>query len=222
MILKKPGVIGERPALVVVDPQVDFVHGEFTVDIDKEQFVSDINMLVSAAREADLPIIWGKESHRSDHADYGTEWFMSCGDHTVEDSDGESYLSGLNIDTDQLQPAEYLVTKRQFDLFYNTDLERLLDTYEIDTVLLTGLTTHVCVHYTAHGAHNREFVVRVIEECTADRDGWKETGLQMIEHLQPNSTVSLDVVVSKLEQYDGNEIVRSVKENGSVFGQEGV
>lgn len=222
MIPRNPGTIGENPAVIVIDPQVDFVDGEISIDDDPDAFVDNVNALVNAARDADVPVIWSKESHRRDHADFGVERYSSAGEHTMEGTAGEAYVSDLDVDIDDLNPAEYHVTKRRYDLFYGTDLEHLLDTYDIDTVVLAGVTTHVCVHYTAHGAHNRDFVVRVVEECTADRDDWHEIGLRSIAYLQPDSVVTLADVTEALAEFDGNDVVRSVKETGSVFGESGV
>ena len=222
MITTDPGTIGENPAVIVMDPQVDFLEDKVAVDTEISEFAGRINKLVNKARENDIPIFWGKEVHRPDHADYGAEYFMSYGEHTIEDSIGEEYISELDINQNRLNPSEYIVPKRRFDLFFRTDLNLILNTYEIDTIIICGVTTHVCVHYTAHGGHNRDYVIRVVDECTADREEWKEIGLKMIEHLQPDSVIKLDETLKSFDQYSGNPVVKKVKETGSVFGKEGV
>jgi nicotinamidase-related amidase len=77
MIPTDPGTIGETPALLIIDPQHDFLDPDGAVYCpsssvsDTEQVINNINTLVSAARDAELPVIWTKEIHRPDHADYG-------------------------------------------------------------------------------------------------------------------------------------------------------
>ena len=219
-----PGTIGSKPALLVVDAQHDFMHpdGELYCPCssvgDTEEVVENICSVVDSAREADVPIIWTKESHRSDGSDYGTEWLdKSMLDHTVIDTDGERLISSLNVDEGDLPDAEYVITKSRYNCFYNTDLEHILNTYDVDTILITGVTTGVCVHYTAHGALERDYLFRVVEECTAETSNEiHEAALKIIDYIQPNGVESQSTIESALSDYDGNEIVKRVKSTGKV------
>ncbi|WP_165875275.1 cysteine hydrolase family protein [Natrarchaeobius chitinivorans] len=217
---------GSDPALLVVDMQC----GAFNADSDApmactatsvdgglDRVAEYTNDLVEAARNADVPIIWGKEQHRPDLADYGAEFLCSEPIHALENSEGVSLASAMDVDDPVSRPAEYEVTKRRYDLFFRTDLEYILETYDIDTVIVTGIMTNICVHYTAHGAHQRDYAVRVPEECTAAPTEYlHEAGLKFIEYLQPDSLQSVADVIGSLETYEGNAIVRHVKETGTV------
>lgn len=211
------------PALLVIDPQYDFVDPEGSVYCPSssvestDAVVDNIQTLVTDAREADLPIIWTKESHRPDRADYGAELLSAELDHTIAGTEGERLLSTFDVAEDDLPPAEYLVKKRRYNCFHNTDLSHLLSTFDVDTLLLAGVTTNVCVHYTAQGAHERDYVFRVVEECTAGTSQSLHDGaLDMLDYLQPGGVQSLDAVLAALDEYRGNEVVRRVKETGSV------
>jgi nicotinamidase-related amidase len=221
-----PGVIGDNPALLVVDAQQDFMDPDGALYCpcssveDTETVVENISSVVETARAADVPIIWTKESHRPDGSDYGTEWLnRDMIDHTVSGADGEQLVSGLDVTDDDLPPGEYMLYKRRYNCFYNTDLEHLLNTFEVDTLLITGVTTAVCVHYTAHGALERDYVFRVLEECTAEStDRIHEAALTILDYIQSDGVVSQSDVEAALEHYDGNETVERVKSTGRVVG----
>ena len=226
MLQTDPGTIGENPALLVVDAQQDFMDPDGALYCpcssveDTETVTGNIRSVVETARAADIPIIWTKESHRPDGSDYGTEWLdPDMIDHTVSGTDGESILPTLDVDEDDLPPAEYVLYKSRYNCFHNTDLEHLLDTFDVDTLLITGVTTAVCVHYTAHGALERDYVFRVVEECTAEStDEIHEAALTILDYIQPDGVESQSAIESALEEYDGNEVVERVKSTGRVVG----
>jgi nicotinamidase-related amidase len=219
-----PGPIGETPALLVIDAQYDFLSPDGAIYCPSssvgstETVVDNIRTLVERARGADLPIVWTKESHRPDMADYGAELLSAEVEHTVAGTDGEQLLAAFDVEAER-PPAEYLVRKRRYNSFHNTDLPHLLDTYGVDTLLIAGVTTNVCVHYTAQGAHERDYVFSVVEECTAGTSqSMHDAALDMLGYLQPGGVQSLDAVVDALAGYEGNETVRRVKETGRVVG----
>ncbi|WP_254764494.1 cysteine hydrolase family protein [Natrinema marinum] len=226
MIPTQPGPIGTTPALLIIDPQYDFLDPDGAVYCpcssveSTAQVAENIRTVAAAARKADLPVIWTKESHRTDRSDYGAELLSVERDHTLAGTEGEQFLSTFSV-ADGFPPAEYLVRKRRYNCFHNTDLEHLLSTFDIDTLLLAGVTTNVCVHYTAQGAHERDYVFRVVEECTAGTSrSLHDAALEMLEYLQPDSVQSLDAVTDALADYDGNETVERVKRTGSVVDLE--
>jgi len=227
MLPRDAGPVGGTPALLVVDPQRDFLDpdGAAPCTATAESVagpaavVDNVNALIAAARAADVPIVYSKESHRPDHADAGAE---GCGptppSHTVESTPGEAFVDKLAVDADALPAAEYLVRKRRYDVFFGTDLRHLLETYGVDTLLIAGVTTGVCVHYTAHGAHQRDYLFRVVRECTAGVTPARfEAGLTLCESLLSNGVVGLDAVERGLDDYGGNPVVARVTETGSVL-----
>lgn len=224
MLPTDPGAIGETPALLVIDPQHDFLDPDGAVYCpsssvgDTEQVIRNINALVDTAREANLPIIWTKESHRPDHSDYGAEMLSVEQDHTIAETEGEEFIDELVIPDTGLPAAEYVVRKRRYNCFHNTDLMHLLSTFDIDTILIAGVTTNVCVHYTAQGAHERDFVFRVIEDCTAGTSqSLHDAALKMLDYLQPGGVQSLTSVTAALEDFSGNPVVEKIKRDGSIL-----
>ena len=224
MLPTDPGAIGKTPALLVIDPQYDFLDPDGAVYCpsssvgDTEQVIRNIKTLVETAREASLPIIWTTESHRPDHSDYGAEMLSVEQDHTIVETEGEEFIDELVIPDTGLPAAEYVVRKRRYNCFHNTDLMLLLSTFDIDTILIAGVTTNVCVHYTAQGAHERDFVFRVIEDCTAGTSqSLHDAALEMLDYLQPGGVQSLTSVTAALEDFPGNPVVKKIKRDGSIL-----
>jgi nicotinamidase-related amidase len=196
--------------------------GSGSVDGGREAIIDVINEVVAAAREAAVPTIWGKELHRPDFSDYGAEYESCEPEHGQYGTAAEHLDERLAVDESDMRPAEYVVEKRRYNFFHRTDLEHLLATYDVDTVVLTGFMTHVCVHYTAHGAHERDYAFRVVEEATgASTQELHETGLRCLRYLQPRGVRSVDDVVGGFEEYEGNEVVERVRETGVVHPETG-
>ena len=72
-----------------------------------------------------------------------------------------------------LQAAEDWVvsTKKRYDCFIGTDLDFLLRTHGINTLLITGVNTNSCVLATAVAANVRDYSVVVVEDCVDTMDG---------------------------------------------------
>ena len=86
--------------------------------------------------------------------------------HNLEGSPGTKIIPEL------LEPSDYVINnKKRLDCFYGTDLEILLRTLDIKTVVLMGINTNTCVMNTAFSAFNRDFQVVVIEDCVASMYG---------------------------------------------------
>ena len=217
--------IGDRPMLVVVDVQNDFlqpdgaIHCPASSVADTETVIENVRKVLAAARESDVPIVWTKEVHRADGADAGLELHSTDGSHTVEGTAGERIHDAFDVDAERMPPGEYLVTKRRYDAFHRTELAHLCATFDVDTVVLVGAATNVCIHYTAQGAHERDLAYRVVEECTAGSNQSLHDGaLEAMAYLLPGGVQPLEAVLAALEGYGGNDRVERIKARGTLSG----
>jgi nicotinamidase-related amidase len=73
-------------------------------------------------------------------------------------------------------------TKKRYDCFLGTDLDFLLRTHGINTLLITGVNTNSCVLATTTAANVRDYAVIVVEDCVETMDGpaLHEAGLACI------------------------------------------
>jgi nicotinamidase-related amidase len=92
---------------------------------------------------------------------------------------GEKVISKLLPDND-----DYHVLKPQRSGFYATPLEVLLSELTVSTVVVTGVTTDICVLFTAHDAYMRGFKVWVPSDCSAAvEEGQHKEAIQLLERI---------------------------------------
>jgi nicotinamidase-related amidase len=177
-----PQLLIGQPLLLIIDMQNDFVDGgRPCANVDAEFVVPTIGQVLDAARQASLPIIWTVEAHRPSGRDRGLEGSEDCpiAEHTVEGTRGSEIVEPLAPGADDL-----VVSKRRYNCFLGTELDLLLRSLRIDTLLVTGVSSDVCVHWTVGEAFQRDYHVRVLEDCVAgtSRDDHRAS-LQIMRNL---------------------------------------
>ncbi len=191
-----PALIEGRAALCVIDMQgssdLTFEKTGIPVMDGFDERVRGIRRLVDAARTSGMPIIFFQEVHRRDHVDFGRELDGQENVHCLEGDPGTELV-------DELRPKEgdYFVPKRRYSGFFGTDFEILLKGLKISTVILAGELTDVCVHYTFVDAHQRDYYVRVVEDCCGGSTlARHEAALDAMEYLQTGARRASDEVIA--------------------------
>jgi nicotinamidase-related amidase len=114
--------------------------------------------LVKRARAAHVPIIYANDNFGRWRSD-----FRAQVRHCLEKG-----LPGRPI-TELLQPSDddYFVLKPKHSAFFSTALDTLLKELEAQTLILTGMAGDICVLFTAHDAHMRDYRLFVPSDCIA-------------------------------------------------------
>ena len=155
--------------------------------------------IVDACRAIGVPVVFFQERHRRDLIDFGRELDGVEGVHCLEGEPGTELVPEL-----QPRAGDYFITKRRYSCFFATDLEVLLKGLQAQTLLLTGVLTDVCVHYTFVDAHQRDYYVRVVEDCVAGSTPARhEAALDAMSYLQQAARCSSADVRAALGQVVG-------------------
>jgi len=158
-------VIGDDSALLVIDPQVDFMP---MVEGGPETALLAMAELWAAARTAGLPIVVTQEVHRPGRVDFGRELDGDEPTHCVEGTPGVALMPGFHP-----RAGEHLIQKRRYSAFFMTDLDLLLRGLGVVTVVVCGFLTDVCVHYTCADAQQLDYRVRLVPEaCGGSTPRW--------------------------------------------------
>ena len=151
------------PAVAVIDMQNDFLAPGAPIECaDGRTIVEPIGKLLSTARHCKVPVIFTQELHRAEMVDFGRELDYEEPVHCLEGSEGADYVAALRP-----QQGDFTIAKRRYSAFFATDLDILLRGLGVDTLILTGVATDVCVRATAQDAHQHDYRVVVVPECVA-------------------------------------------------------
>lgn len=156
-------------ALLVID-----VQGEY-FDPDGPAFVPSgadalpqILRLIAEFRARELPVIFIQHLHRADGSDVGRMADFGSPDDPdtfIEGTPRVALLAELGVtDTD------IVVQKRRYNSFHGTDLEPILRTLGVRSVVITGLMTSFCCETTARNAHGRDYEVLFVADANAGPD----------------------------------------------------
>ncbi|MBS3789572.1 MAG: cysteine hydrolase [Candidatus Thermoplasmatota archaeon] len=164
----------------------DFVTGKLGNE-NAEAIVPDLKDFLEEASEDDILKVFVQDRHQEDDPEM-THW----GPHAMEDEEGAEIIpefKGL---------ANRKLPKRFYDAFYKTDLELTLKQHQIERVILTGVTTDICVQNTAAGAFYRDYDIKVVKDCTASMTKEKkESALDYMEEVFGAEIVASEEVIEK-------------------------
>ena len=168
----------ERTALINVDMQNCFVEGSPIAAADGLGVLRRVNALAEVCRAARMPVIHTRHVIRADASNLGVMGKFvppPIVELITAGTDAAALHSGLVVDTDDV-----VLDKPRFGAFWGTDLEMILRTKGVDTVIISGIATNVCCETTAREANVRDFQVIFTSDGTgtSDMNGATEAELQ--------------------------------------------
>jgi nicotinamidase-related amidase len=116
------------------------------------------------AREVGLPVLYVNDNFGDWRSE--KEVLMGC----CLEAKGAAFVRPLLPDGE-----DYFVLKPMHSAFYMTPLEVLLQHLQVETLILTGLTSNNCVTVTAHDANMRGFDIYVPPDCSCARNPEEHT-----------------------------------------------
>jgi len=188
----------DNTALIVIDMQTDFCGKGGYVDVMGYDLslvqapIRPIARTLAALRPLGYHVIHTREGHRPDLADLpaNKRWRSRqigaggvgigddgpCGRILVRGEPGWEIIPALAP-----LAGEVVIDKPGKGSFYGTDLDEILTSHGITHLVVTGVTTEVCVHTTVREANDRGFECLVLADCVGSYfPEFQRAGLEMI------------------------------------------
>jgi ureidoacrylate peracid hydrolase len=160
-------------ALIIIDVQNEFCHpegrfGKRGLDVRTiNHVVTKIKVLIDAAHASSIPVVF-IQNIEEDATD--SHPWMTRPDGNESIANGRICRKGSwGVELFELFPAErdFVCRKFRFSAFFNTPLNNFLRSRDIQTVIVTGIITNVCVESTARDACMYDYYVVVPEDACA-------------------------------------------------------
>ena len=156
-------------ALLVIDVQHEYFKPGGQAQVPNAPAIMDsVNRLIDGFRAAGKPAIFIRHANRADGSDAGR-----MGDFGG-DSDEESFVEG-SVDVEfepglHFRPGDLVVSKRRYSAFLGTELEAILRTGGVRSIVICGLMTSFCCETTARDGHGRDYEVIFVSDANEGPD----------------------------------------------------
>ncbi len=174
-------------ALIVVDVQNDFcASGGFFDNLGEDlshiqATVPEINAVINEARKAGVTVIFIQ-------AVYDLE-FISPVMAEQRERRGRGEVSPCHTGTSGVDffevkpfPGDLIVRKHRYSAFIGTDLDLILRSRAIKTLIMAGVATNVCVESTARDGYMHDYYIVFLEDCSATTD--KDLAASTLENVR--------------------------------------
>jgi len=179
-----------KSAVIVMDMLNDFVTGELRCE-RAERIIPALQRILEAARQVGVPVVYANDAHLPVDVELAI-W----GQHAMAGTPGARVIPQL-----EPQPGDFQIPKRTYSAFHGTGLDSLLRGLDADSVLITGVHTHICGLHTAADAFYRGFGVKVVSDATeAFTDDDRDNSLAYLQKVYGAELISSHDL---LEQWKG-------------------
>ncbi|TVS19778.1 MAG: cysteine hydrolase [Planctomycetaceae bacterium] len=179
--------VADRTALLVVDMQYGFLHPDASLFVPAgRKIIGSVALMIEACRNHSVPVIFTEfvyatavpclrgdpfgPEHLPAVPGQPTGYGYPSSNCLIGPDAGQGAESAETIAELKPREEELVVRAHGYDKFYGTPLDLALRSRGIDRLLVTGVTTDVCVNSTVLAAANRNYRVTVITDGVATLD----------------------------------------------------
>ena len=159
------GGLGSKPALIVVDVVRGFTDPSCPLGSEADEVVDANVRLMNAFHDTNLPVVLTTVIYRDDQQASVFRARIPALNLLTPESEWVVFDSRLPVG-----PGDLQLEKRHASSFHGTELDEWLRNQEVDSVVVTGLTTSGCVRATAVDGLQNNYRVVVPREACGDRD----------------------------------------------------
>lgn len=175
-----------RTAVLVID----VLGGSGGVVPGLEGMAENAVRIVKAARKAGVPVVFVNDAHIAGIDKEIELW----GDHGIAGSDAARPLDAFEV-----KKGDFLIPKRRYDGFFQTDLDLTLRELDVDTLIAFGCDTNICVLQTLAGAYFRGYKTVVpADACGTFLVGTQEQGLEYFTRCYDSRVVDTETALGYL------------------------
>lgn len=177
-----------KTAVVVIDMINDFVTGVFRNE-RAEKIIPNVKQLLNFARENKIPVVYVNDAHLPNVDIEFDVWPQ----HAVAGTWGAQVV-------DELKPekSDFVLQKRRYSAFHGTGLDQLLRELKVDTLILTGVVTDICVQHTAADAFFRGYKIIVPEDCVeAINEQTQKAALDYLKRIYGCEITKADEIIKR-------------------------
>ena len=160
-----PTGLGSSPALLVVDMCRGFIDTSSPLGFECKELIQANIVLVDRFREMNLPIIFTTTIYRDVSEASVFRSKIPALNILKPGSEETSFLKELSPSSNEL-----LVEKKFASAFFQTNLADELSKMNVDSIIVSGVTTSGCVRATALDSLQNNFLTTVAEDCVGDRN----------------------------------------------------
>lgn len=143
----------QKNAVIVIDMLEDFVSGPLKNERAK-RIIPHIAALLDYARRHDWTVVYANDAHLP-----GDPEEKVWGPHALAGTPGARVIHALKPHV-----TDFVLGKRTYSAFYETGLDLLLREKGINTVIITGQHTHICVRHASADAFARNYSIIIPED----------------------------------------------------------
>ncbi len=197
-------VLGDSPALLVVDMTYGFVDDRFPTGFSRtgEPCLKNIRKLIDAAKAKAIPVIYTR-----DMSDPEEVYKIHRGAWNFKSKPiAEDLRQEYNTIHKSIAPEkeDIVIQKSKPSAFFGTPLVAMLNYLKVDSIILTGMVTSGCIRATALDAFSYNYRVTMPIECVADRSQISHEVTLFDLDTKYASVMSLDKTLSLVEKHNKN------------------